>query len=110
MIGWSMAMYICSKLVLYALNMATWQRRQEQLIHHSDRGTQYAVSDFGVRCREVGDAYDSFLKEPLREKSTVLECIPLAWRNTNARRQQPGNRKRRQADRATTVINDFQPQ
>ena len=38
-IGWSMATHLRTELVLDALNMATWQRRPECVIHHSDQGT-----------------------------------------------------------------------
>ena len=39
-VGWSMATHLRTELVLDALNMATWQRRPERVIHHSDQGTQ----------------------------------------------------------------------
>ena len=39
-VGWSMATHLRTELVLDALNMATWQRLPERVIHHSDQGTQ----------------------------------------------------------------------
>ena len=46
-IGWSMSDRIDSKLVSDALRMAIQQRRPDAgLIHHSDRGVQYASEDF----------------------------------------------------------------
>jgi transposase InsO family protein len=46
-IGWSMSEDIDSKLVTDALRMAISQRPpQAGLIHHSDRGSQYASDDF----------------------------------------------------------------
>ncbi len=39
-VGWAMATHLRTELVLDALNMATWQRRPKQVIHHSDQGTQ----------------------------------------------------------------------
>ena len=53
-IGWSMATHLRTELVLDALNMATWQRRPECVIHHSDQGTQYTSIAFGLRCNDVG--------------------------------------------------------
>ena len=45
-VGWSMANNLRSELVLDALNMAIYTRRpQPGLIHHSDRGSQYASVD-----------------------------------------------------------------
>ena len=40
-VGWSMATHLRTELVLDALDMSTWQRRPERVIHHSDQGTQY---------------------------------------------------------------------
>jgi transposase InsO family protein len=46
-IGWSMGGQIDSKLAADALRMAISQRKpQGGLIHHSDRGSQYASDDF----------------------------------------------------------------
>ena len=71
-VGWSMASHLRTELVLDALNMAIWPRRPEQVIHHSDQGSQYTSIPFGLRCKEggvrpsmgsVGDAYDNALCE-----------------------------------------------
>jgi putative transposase len=37
-VGWAMEPHLRTELVLSALNMALWQRRPQQVIHHSDRG------------------------------------------------------------------------
>ena len=37
-VGWSMATHLRTELVLEALNMALWQRRPKNVIHHSDQG------------------------------------------------------------------------
>ena len=39
-VGWSMADHLRTELVLDALNMALWQRRPEEVTHHSDQGCQ----------------------------------------------------------------------
>jgi len=42
-VGWSMSSRMKASLVCNALNMAIWQRKPGRgLIHHSDRGSQYA--------------------------------------------------------------------
>jgi putative transposase len=75
-----MATHIRTDLVLDALNMAVWQRRPEEVIHHSDQGSQYTSLAFGKRCQEtdirtsmgsVGDAYDNALCESF---FGTLEC------------------------------------
>ena len=79
-VGWSMAGHLRTELVLGALDMALWQRRPEQVIHHSDQGSQYTSIAFGVRCKEagvrpsmgsVGDAYDNAMCESF---FATLEC------------------------------------
>ena len=69
-VGWSMASHLRTELVLDALNMAIWQRRPEQVIHHSDQGSQYRSITFGMRYKDasvrpsmgsVGDAHDNAL-------------------------------------------------
>jgi putative transposase len=53
-VGWSMSSRMKAKLVCDALRMAIWQRRPKAgLIHHSDRGSQYASKSF----RRLLDAY-----------------------------------------------------
>ncbi len=79
-VGWAMATHLKTELVLDALNMALWQRRPRQVVHHSDHGTQYTSIAFGKRCREagvrpsmgsVGDCYDNALCESF---FATLEC------------------------------------
>jgi putative transposase len=46
-VGWAMSENIDSALVQSAMNMALLHRRPgDGLIHHSDRGVQYAAGDF----------------------------------------------------------------
>lgn len=54
-VGWSMSHRMNRELVLKALMMALWQRRPEsELLHHSDRGSQYASGDFQALLKENG--------------------------------------------------------
>ena len=79
-VGWAMATHLRTELVLDALNMAIWQRRPREVVHHSDHGTQYTSIAFGRRCRElgvrpsmgsVGDCYDNAVAESF---FATLEC------------------------------------
>ena len=79
-VGWSMANHLRSELVTEALDMALGQRRPDQVIHHSDQGSQYTSVIFGKRCRQagvrpsmgsVGDCYDNALCESF---FASLEC------------------------------------
>ena len=71
-VGWSMANTLHTELVLAAMEMAVGQRRPNDVIHHSDQGSQYTSVAFGKRCAEagvrpsmgsVGDAYDNAMAE-----------------------------------------------
>jgi len=72
-VGWSMNRWINRHLVLDALTMAIGARRPEgELIHHSDRGSQYTSDDFrreldkhGIHCSMSarGNCYDNAVVE-----------------------------------------------
>ena len=54
-VGWSMDSHLDRTLALDALSMALRTRRPEVgLVHHSDRGVQYASDDYQSRLREHG--------------------------------------------------------
>lgn len=86
-VGWAMSTHLRTTLVLDALQMALQQRRPQNVIHHSDQGSQYTSVAFGQRCRKagvrpsmgsVGDCYDNALCESF---FATLEC-ELLDRNT----------------------------
>ena len=72
-VGWSMSSRMKAKLVCDALRMAIWQRRPKAgLIHHSDRGSQYAskafrkllkVHQFKGSMSRKGDCWDNAVVE-----------------------------------------------
>ena len=72
-VGWSMSNSMETKLVLDALGMAVRARfPQRGLIHHSDRGSQYASNAFreelkshGIRASmsRIGNCYDNAVAE-----------------------------------------------
>jgi putative transposase len=79
-VGWSFGETMTAELVLAALNMALGLRKPEDVIHHSDQGSQYTSIAFGKRCKEmgvrpsmgsVGDAYDNAMAESV---FASLEC------------------------------------
>src|SRR5690625_6133508 len=53
-IGWAMAAHMKTELVLSALEMAMAQRSVVDVIHHTDKGSQYTTLAFGLRCKEAG--------------------------------------------------------
>jgi putative transposase len=86
-VGWAIAEQMGAELVLAALNMAIEQRRPDEVIHHSDQGSQYTSIAFGERCKtlgvrpsmgSVGDAYDNAMAESF---FASLECELLDRRS-----------------------------
>ena len=55
-IGWAMSEQPRTQIVLDALNMTVWGRRQlpGDTIHHSDLGTQYTTMAYGLRLKATG--------------------------------------------------------
>ena len=82
-VGWAMAERLASQLVLEALEMAYAQRGPRDVIHHSDRGSEYTAITFGRRCTKlgvrpsmgsVGDCFDNAMAESF---FATLECEVL---------------------------------
>ena len=92
MLGWQFASNMRTTLVLDALRMALSQRRagaDVELVHHSDRGSQYlsydytqVLSDHGVlaSCGSVGDAYDNALAESFVDTVKTELIRDRVWR------------------------------
>lgn len=72
-VGWAFSADLKTRVVLDALDMAlAAARKPENVIHHSDQGSQYTSLAFGNRCKDavvrsstgsVGDAYDNTMYE-----------------------------------------------
>lgn len=91
-VGWSMSSRMQVQLVSDALRMAIWQRRPKAgLIHHSDRGSQYASKAFGhlLKANEFkgsmsrkGDCWDNAVVESFFGS---LKQERVHWRNYQTR-------------------------
>jgi putative transposase len=76
-IGWRVLKHMRTDLILDALEQAIWQRgKPKDVIHHSDRGSQYlsiryanrlAEAGFNASVGSVGDSYDNALAETINE-------------------------------------------
>jgi putative transposase len=92
-IGWQFAHHMRATLVLDALRMALAQRgpgADVQLVHHSDRGSQYTSGDYtqtlddhGVLASvgSVGDAYDNALAESFVDTFKTELIADRVWRS-----------------------------
>jgi putative transposase len=91
-VGWQLASHMHTTLVLDALRMALSRRRHGadvELVHHSDRGSQYlsydytqTLDDHGVlaSCGSVGDAYDNALAESFVDTFKTELITDRVWR------------------------------
>ena len=91
-VGWSMSSRMKSQLVCDALHMAIWRRQPKAgLIHHSDRGSQYASKAFRrlLKARDIegsmsrkGDCWDNAVVESFFGS---LKQERVQWRNYQSR-------------------------
>jgi putative transposase len=91
-VGWQFASNMRTTLVLDALRMALSGRRSGadlELVHHSNRGSQYlsydytqVLADHGVlaSCGSVGDAYDNALAESFVDTIKTELIRDRVWR------------------------------
>ena len=91
-VGWQLAGHMRTTLVLDALRMALAQRgggADVELVHHSDRGSQYTsidytqtLADHGVLASvgSVGDAYDNALAESFVDSFKTELICDRVWR------------------------------
>jgi putative transposase len=92
-VGWQLATHMRTDLVLDALKMALGQRgpgADVELIHHSDRGSQYTSIDYGQTLDDhgvlasvgsVGDAYDNALAESFVDSFKTELITDRVWRS-----------------------------
>jgi putative transposase len=92
-VGWQLAGHMRTDLVLDALKMALGQRgpgADVELIHHSDRGSQYTSIDYTQTLADhrvlasvgsVGDAYDNALAESFGDSFKTELIADRVWRS-----------------------------
>jgi putative transposase len=92
-VGWQLAAHMRTDLVLDALKMALGLRgpgADVELVHHSDRGSQYTsidytqtLDDHGVLASvgSVGDAYDNALAESFVDSFKTELMTDRVWRS-----------------------------
>lgn len=92
-VGWQLASHMRTDLVLDALRMALAQREpgaDVELVHHSDRGSQYTsidytqtLGDHGVLASvgSVGDAYDNAMAESFVDSFKTELIADRSWRS-----------------------------
>ena len=91
-VGWQLATHMRTDLVLDALRMALGQRgagADVELVHHSDRGSQYTSIDYTQTLADhrvlasvgsVGDAYDNALAESFVDSFKTELIRDRVWR------------------------------
>ena len=99
-IGWALDNHLEARLAVEALNMAIEARNPPPgLIHHSDRGIQYACAEYAARLTErdfqrsmsrAGNPYDNAKAESFMKTLKAEEVDGKAYRNREDARQQIG--------------------
>jgi putative transposase len=101
-IGWALDTHIEARLAIEALTMAIASRNPARngLIHHSDRGVQYACGDYtklleaeGIRASMsgLGNPYDNAKAESFMKTLKAEEVEGNAYRSLDDARQNIGN-------------------
>jgi transposase InsO family protein len=97
-VGWALEDHLRAELALSALDMAIAARRPPamSLIHHSDRGAQYASTDYARRLEDhaitasmsgVGNPYDNAKAESFMKTLKHEEVDGKAWSSITAARK-----------------------
>jgi transposase InsO family protein len=100
-VGWALAGHLEASLALAALDqaLAARQPQPESLIHHSDRGVQYACSDYverlearkiAVSMSRPGNPYDNAKAESFMKTLKTEEVNGKAYANIEDARRQIG--------------------
>jgi len=92
-VGWAMSGKMKTSLVTEALSMAYWRRKPGQgLIHHSDRGSQYAGCEYqnllgacGMICSmsRKGNCWDNAVVESFFHSLKTEWTADMLYRNRN---------------------------
>jgi transposase InsO family protein len=101
-VGWAIATHLRAELAIAALDMAITARRPPpgSLIHHSDRGVQYACGDYttilalhDIRASmsRVGNPYDNAKAESFMKTLKHEEVDASAYRDVDEARASIGN-------------------
>ena len=95
-VGWSMSAAITAALVTDALMMAVWRRgRPRELLHHSDRGSQYTseqcqrlMAEHGIRCSlsRAGNVWDNAAMESFFSSLKTERTARTHYRTRDAAR------------------------
>lgn len=100
-VGWAVEIHLRAALAVAALQMALSARRPQpgQLIHHSDRGVQYACAEYsallvahGIRpsMSRIGSPYDNAKAESFMSTLKREEVDGRAYQTTQAARRSIG--------------------
>lgn len=101
-VGWALRTHLEASLAIAALTMALAARRPPpgSLIHHSDRGVQYACGDYGALLKahdiepsmsRIGNPYDNAKAESFMKTLKQEEVDGRTYRNADHARQMIGS-------------------
>ena len=79
-VGWAFSADLKTRVVLDALDMALAARRPDNVIHHSDKGSQYTSIAFGNRCKRPGFVHP----QAPSATPTTMRCARVSSPPSNA--------------------------
>lgn len=95
-VGWSMSAAMTSELVMRTLVTAVWRRgRPRELLHHSDRGSQYTseqcqrlMAEHGIQCSmsRAGNVWDNAAMESFFSSFKTERTARKVYRTRDAAR------------------------
>jgi transposase InsO family protein len=101
-VGWSMADHLRAGLCVDALAMALQRRRPEpELIHHSDRGVQYAAEPY----RRVLERHG--IKQSMSRRGNCLDNAPMESFFASLKKEQIHHARFRTREEAKAAVFDY---
>lgn len=101
-VGWSMADHLRAGLCVDALVMALQRRRPEPgLIHHSDRGVQYAAEPY----RRVLERHG--IKPSMSRRGNCLDCAPMESFFASLKKEHVHHARFRTREEAKAAVFDY---
>ena len=79
-VGWAFSADLKTRVVLDALDMALAARKPDNVIHHSDKGSQYTSIAFGNRCKRPASVH----RQARSATPTITRCARVSSLPSNA--------------------------
>jgi len=101
-VGWAMADHLRASLCAQALRMAYWRRKPAAgLLHHSDRGSQYASAEYRGQLKAMG------MRQSMSRKGNCWDNSPTERVFRSLKHEQLSDERFATRDQATLSVIDY---